>query len=131
MGEEDTDKLFGNPELLICDADGDMKPLKMVEESVKFESESSEPTTPAKNAYSFSCEVGNPEEWKEMFKLSAAVEKAQKMVDLLNDMADLWRRKPPCSRRERRERKRRYDALFARLKQHCKIYGIEINRKEV
>lgn len=40
MGDKDTDKLFGNPELLICDADGEMKPLgKVVENSIKLLSE--------------------------------------------------------------------------------------------
>lgn len=38
MGDKDTDKLFGNPELLICDADGEMKPLgKIVEGSIELD----------------------------------------------------------------------------------------------
>lgn len=37
MGDKDTDMLFGNPELLICDANGEMKPLgKVVENSTKL-----------------------------------------------------------------------------------------------
>lgn len=130
MGDEDTNLMFGKPALFVGKSEADMKPLKIVEESVKFESEGSEPTTPIKNTYSFSCKVENLDELKEFLKLPAEVEEAQKMVDALNDMADMWRLKPPLSRRERRERKRRYDALFARLKRHCQIYGIELNRKE-
>lgn len=126
MGDKDTDKLFGNCAIFIGKSEADMKPLKVVEESAKFETDGGEPIVPAKNTYSFSCKVKNPDELKELLKLPAEVEEAQKMVDALNDMADMWRRKPPLSRRERRERKRRYDALFARLKRHCQIYEIEL-----
>lgn len=38
MGDKDTGKLFGNPELLICDPSGEMKPLgKVVEGSIKLD----------------------------------------------------------------------------------------------
>lgn len=38
MGDKDTDKLFGNPELLICDPNGEMKPLgKIVEGSTELD----------------------------------------------------------------------------------------------
>lgn len=52
MGDKDTDKLFGNPEILIGEPGGEMKPLKVVEGSLKIESEDSEPILPAKNSYS-------------------------------------------------------------------------------
>lgn len=40
MGEKDTDKLFGNPEILICDPNGEMKPLgKVVENSTRLNPE--------------------------------------------------------------------------------------------
>lgn len=38
MGDKDTGKLFGNPELLICDPNGEMKPLgKIVEGSTELD----------------------------------------------------------------------------------------------
>lgn len=38
MGDKDTDKLFGNPEILICDPNGEMKPLgKVVEGSTELD----------------------------------------------------------------------------------------------
>ena len=38
MSDKDTDKLFGNPELLICDANGEMKPIgKVVENSIELD----------------------------------------------------------------------------------------------
>lgn len=38
MGDKDADKLFGNPKLLICDANGEMKPLgKVVESSTELD----------------------------------------------------------------------------------------------
>lgn len=38
MGDKDTDKLFGNSEILICDPNGEMKPLgKVVENSVELD----------------------------------------------------------------------------------------------
>lgn len=38
MGDKDTDKLFGNPELLICDPNGEMKPLgKVVKGSTELD----------------------------------------------------------------------------------------------
>lgn len=40
MGDKDTDKLFGNPELLICDPNGEMTPLgKVVENSTRLNPE--------------------------------------------------------------------------------------------
>lgn len=37
MGEKDTDKLFGNPEILIGEPGGEMKPLKVVEDSIELD----------------------------------------------------------------------------------------------
>ncbi len=38
MGDKDTDKLFGNPELLICDPNGEMNPLgKIVDGSTELD----------------------------------------------------------------------------------------------
>lgn len=40
MGDKDTDMLFGNPEILICDANGEMKSLgKVVENSTRLNPE--------------------------------------------------------------------------------------------
>lgn len=40
MGDKDTDKLFGNPEILICDPNGEMTPLgKVVENSTRLNPE--------------------------------------------------------------------------------------------
>lgn len=54
MVDKNTDKLFGIPELLLCDADGDMKPIgKIVDCSTSLESEERPDCTPTKNSFSF------------------------------------------------------------------------------
>lgn len=131
MGDKNTDKLFGNPEILIGDPGSEMKPLKVVEGSLKIESEDSEPIPPATNSYSMTFEVPQLEKrWRDFAHLKP-VKDAQRMLDRMYELHRQYRKLLGMGqRRERRRIAREFDALYAKLDAHCTMYGITFKRKE-
>lgn len=131
MGDKDTDKLFGNPEILIGETGEEMKPLKVVEGSVTIESENSEPIPPANNSYSMTFEAPQLEKPWYDFAHMKPVKDAQRMLDRLQELHRQYRKLlGKGQRRERRRIAREFDALYAKLAAHCKWYGITLKRKE-
>jgi len=131
MGDKDTDKLFGSPEILMGEPGGEMKPLNIVEGSLKIESEDSEPIPPAKNTYSMTFEAPQLEKpWYDFAHLKP-VKDAQRMLDRMYELHHQYRKLLGMGqRRERRRIAREFDALYAKLDAHCKCYGITLKRKE-
>lgn len=131
MGDKDTDKLFGNPEILIGEPGGDMKPLEVVEGSLKIESGDIEPIPLAKNIYSMTFKAPQLEKsWYDFTHLKS-VKDAQRMLDRLQELHRQYRKLLGMGqRRERRRIAREFDALYAKLDAHCKWYGITFKRKE-
>ena len=131
MGDKDTDKLFGNPEILIGEPGGEMKPLKVVEGSVTIESEDSEPIPPANNSYSMTFETPQLEKpWYDFTRLKP-VKDAQRMLDRMQELHCQYRKLLGMGqRRERRRIAKEFDTLYAKLAAHCTMYGITFKRKE-
>lgn len=135
MGNKDTNKLFGNPELLICDPNGEMKPLgKVVGCSTSLESEVEADYVPTKNSFSFSFEMPSLSKWFEENAELKPIKEAQDMLNRLRDYQALWRKYYGFGmRKERRKIERNFNALAQRFALHCKIYNITIrptNRNE-
>lgn len=128
MGDKDTDKLFGDPELLICDANGEMKPLgKVVECSTSLESEEEADYIPTKDRFSFSCEMPSLSKWFEENANLKPIQEAQDMLARLRDYHALWHKYYGFGmRKERRKIERNFNALAQRFILHCKIYNITI-----
>lgn len=128
MGDKDTDKLFGNPEILIGEPGGEMKPLgKVVECSTSLESEEEVDYVPTKNSFSFSCEVPSLSKWFEENANLKPIQEAQAMLDRLRDYHALWHKYYGFGmRKERRKIERNFNALAQRFILHCKIYNITI-----
>lgn len=132
MGDKDTDKLFGNPELLIYDANDEMKPLgKVVECSTSLESEEEADYVPTKDSFSFSFEVPNLSKWFEENANLKPIREAQDMLTRLRDYHALWHKYYGMGmRKERRKIERNFNALAQRFTLHCKIYNITIQSKK-
>lgn len=129
MGDKDTDKLFGNPELLICDANGDMKSLGKVVEcnSTSLESEEDADYVPTKDSFSFSFEVPSLSKWFEENPNLKPIQEAQDMLARLRDYHALWHKYYGFGmRKERRKIERNFNTLVQRFALHCKIYNITI-----
>lgn len=135
MGNKDTNKLFGNPELLICDPNGEMKPLgKVVGWSTSLESEAEADYVPTRDSFSFSFEVPSLSKWFEENANLKPIQEAQDMLVRLRDYHALWHKYYGFGmRKERRRIERNFNALAQRFALHCKIYNITIrptNRNE-
>lgn len=132
MGDKDTDKLFGNPEILICDPNGEMKPLgKVVECSTSLESEEDADYVPTKDSFSLSFEVPGLSEWFEENPNLKPIQEAQDMLDRLRDYHALWHKYYGFGmRKERRKIERDFNALVKLFVLHCKIYYITIQSKK-
>lgn len=131
MGDKDTNMLFGNTEILIGEPGGEMKPLKMVEGSLRIESEDSEPIHPAKNTYSMTLEAPQLEKSWYDFAYLKPVKDAQRMLDRMYELHHQYRKLLGMGqRRERRRIAREFDALYAKLDAHCTMFGITFKRKE-
>lgn len=128
MGDKDTDKLFGNPEILIGEPGGEMKPLgKVVECSTSFESEEDADYIPTKNSFSFSYEMPSLSKWFEENANLKPIQEAQDMLTRLRDYHALWHKYYGFGmRKERRKIERNFNALAQRFILHCKIYNITI-----
>lgn len=131
MCEEDTNLMFGKPAIFIGKSEADMKPLNIVEGSLKIESEDSEPIPPAKNSYSMTFEAPRLEKpWYDFAHLKP-VKDARMMLDRLQELRQQYRKLLGMGQhRERRRIAREFDALYAKLDAHCKWYGITLKRKE-
>lgn len=127
---KDTNKLFGNPELLICGEDGEIKPLsKVVECSTSLESKEETDCVPTRNCFSFSCELPHLSKWFEENPELKPVREAQDMLMRLRDYHALWHKYYGMGmRKERRKIERDFNALAQRFSLHCKIYNIIITR---
>lgn len=131
MGDKDTDKLFGNPELLICGPDGEMKPLgKVTECSASFESEEGATHVPTSADFSITYEIPRLSGWFEERPELEPVKEAQAMLDRLRNYQYLWRKYYGFGmRKERRKIERAFNALAQRLVAHCKMYYITIQKR--
>lgn len=132
MGEKDTDELFGNPELLICDPNGEMKPIgKVAECSTSLESEDESDYVPTKVSFSFPFEVPSLSKWFEENANLKPIQEAQNMLDRLRDYHALWHKYYGFGmRKERRKIERNFNTLAQRFALHCKIYNITIQSKK-
>lgn len=126
MANEHTDR-----ELLICSADGEMKPVgKLVEQSTNLESEESPDCIPTKNSFSFSFEMPSLSKWFEENAELKPIKEAQDILNRLRDYQALWRKYYGFGmRKERRKIERNFNALAQRFVIHCRQYGITINPK--
>lgn len=118
------------PELLLCDADGEMKPIgKIVDCSTSLESEESPDCIPTKNSFSFSFSFEMPSlsKWFEENAELKPIKEAQDMLNRLRDYQALWRKYYGFGmRKERRKIERNFNALAQRFVIHCRQYGITI-----
>lgn len=132
MGDKYTDTLFGNSEILICDPNGEMKPLgKIVECSTSFESEEESDYVPTRGSFSLSCEMPSLSKWFEENANLKPIQEAQNMLDRLRDYHALWHKYYDFGmRKERRKIERDFNALAQRFALHCKIYNITITKKD-
>lgn len=132
MGDKDTNMLFGNPEILICEPNGEMKPLgKVVECSARLESEDEADYVPTKDSFSFSFEVPSLSKWFEENANLKPVQEAQDMLTRLRDYHALWHKYYGMGmRKERRKIERNFNALSQRFALHCKNYNITIKSTE-
>lgn len=128
MGDKDTDKLFGNTEILLCDPNGEMKPLgKVVEYSTSLESEEEADYVPTKDSFSFSFEMPSLSKGFEEHTYLKPIQEAQAMLDRLRDYHALWHKYYGFGmRKERRRIERNFNVLAQRFALHCKIYNITI-----
>lgn len=118
-------------ELLICSADGEMKPVgKLVEQSTSLESEESPDCIPTKSSFSFSFEMPSLSKWFEENAELKPIKEAQDMLNRIRDYQALWRKYYGFGmRKERRKIERNFNALAQRFVIHCRQYGITINPK--
>lgn len=133
MGDKDINELFGNAELLIGTTDGGLKPLgTIVQRSASFEAEDNEPITyPINGKSSFSFSVERTPELDALMKAPPEVEQAQSMLERLQNYHAVWQNMYGCGQRKKRRLiERDIRSLYARLKKHCQIYGIEIKQKQ-
>ena len=132
MGDKDTDELFGNSELLICDPNGEMRALgKVVECSTSFESEEESDCVPTKGNFSFSFEMPGLSKWFEENANPKPIREAQDMLSRLRNYHALWHKYYGLGlRKERRKIERDFNALAQRFALHCKIYNITIQSKK-
>lgn len=132
MGDKDTDKLFGNSELLICDPNGEMRSLgKVVERSTSLESEEDADYVPTKDSFSFSFEVPSLSKWFEENTNLKPIQEAQKMLTRLRSYHSLWHKYYGFGmRKERRKIERDFNALAQCFALHCKIYNITIQSQK-
>lgn len=132
MDDKDTDELFGNSELLICDPNGEMRSLgKVVECSTSFESEEEADYVPTKDSFSFSFEMPRLSKWFEENANLKPIQEAQNMLDRLRDYHALWHKYYGFGmRKECRRIERYFNALAQRFALHCKIYNITIQSKK-
>lgn len=134
MGDKNTDKLFGNPEILICDPNGDMKPLgEVVECSTSIESEEESDYIPTKDSFSFSFsfEIPSLSKWFEGNANLKPIQEAQDMLTRLRDYHAMWHKYYGMGmRKERRMIERKFNALAQRFVNHCRLYGISIKPEQ-
>lgn len=132
MGDKDTDELFGNSELLICDPNGEMRSLgKVVECSTSFESEEEADYVLTKDSFSFSFEMPRLSKWFEENANLKPIQEAQNMLDRLRDYHALWHKYYGFGmRKECRKIESYFNALAQRFALHCKIYNITIQSKK-
>lgn len=132
MGDKDTDKLFGNPELPIGEPGGEMKPLgKVVECGTSLESEEEADYVPTKDSFSFSFEVPSLSKWFEENPNLKPIQEAQDMLTRLRDYHALWHKYYGLGmRKERRKIERNFNTLAQCFALHCKIYNITIQSKK-
>lgn len=128
MGDKDMNELFGKAEILICDPNGEMKPLgKVVECSTSPESEEKSDYVPTKDSFSFSFEVPSLSVWFEGNANLKPIQMAQDMLTRLRDYHALWHKYYGMGmRKERRKIERDFNTLAQRFTLHCKIYNITI-----
>lgn len=128
MVDKATDKLFGNPELLICGAVGEMKPIgKVVDCSTSLESEEESDCVPTKNSFSFSFATPTLSKWFEENADLKPIREAQDMLTRLRDYHALWHKYYGFGmRKERRKIERNFNELAHRFVIHCRQYGITI-----
>lgn len=133
MGDKDTDKLFGNPELLILGPDGEMRSLgKVVEGSTNIESEEESDFVPTKGSFSVSCEVPGLSDNFAQIEYLKPVQEAQGMLTRLSEYHVMWHKYYGMGmRKERRKIERNFNALAQRFALHCKIYNITIRPNKV
>lgn len=131
MTNKDTTVNFGNPELLICGEDGEMKPIgKVVECSTNLESEEESDYVPTKDSFSFSFEVPSLSKWFEENANLKPIQVAQDMLARLLDYHALWHKYYGMGmRKERRRIERNFNALAQRFALHCKMYNITIKKR--
>lgn len=131
MTNKDTTVNFGNPELLICGEDGEMKPIgKVVECSTNLESEEESDYVPTKDSFSFSFEVPSLSKWFEENANLKPIQVAQDMLARLRDYHALWHKYYGMGmRKERRRIERNFNALAQRFALHCKMYNITIKKR--
>lgn len=131
MTNKDTTVNFGNPELLICGEDGEMKPMgKVVECSTSLESEDETDCVPTKNSFSFSCEMPSLSKWYEELPELKPIKEAQNMLTRLRDYHALWHKYYGMGmHKERRKIERDFNALAQRFALYCKMYNITIKKR--
>lgn len=133
MGDKDTDRLFGNPELLICDPNGEMKPLgKVVESSISFESEEELSCNPGRNSYSFNFKADIDDDTLGI-SFSKPLRIAESMRESINDLIENYaflRREGKLNRKERREREREIKKRLSRYISFCNENGLQIHIKQ-
>lgn len=134
MVDKNTDKLFRNPVLLLCDADGEMKPLgEVVECSTSIESEEESDYIPTKDSFSFSFsfEIPSLSKWFEGNANLKPIQEAQDMLTRLRDYHAMWHKYYGMGmRKERRMIERKFNALAQRFVNHCRLYGISIKPEQ-
>lgn len=132
MGDKDTDKLFGNSELLIYGEDGELKSLGMVvKDSTILESEESD-CVPTKEYYSFDFKM-KEEDFKTLLghpllEYPMILKIAESMCKDINDLIKTYgflKRKGKLNRRERRERERKIASEIGIFRTYCKQNNIQ------
>lgn len=132
MNEKELNELFGKSELLICEADGGLKPLgKVMECSTSLESEEESDYVPTKDSFSFSFEMPRLPKWFGENANLKPIQEAQNMLDRLHNYHALWHKYYGFGmRKERRKIERNFNALAQRFALHCKIYNITIQSQK-
>ena len=132
MQSEGTAKSRRDSVLMICSADGEMKPIgKIVEDTTSFDSGEESDSFPTMTSFSFSCELPALANWFEECVELEQLLKAQGMLEGLRDYHALWLELYGFGmRKERRKIVRNYKILAQRFNTHCRIYGITIKQKQ-
>ena len=112
MDDKDTDKLFGDPNLLICDKVGEMKSIGKVVECASI---------PQKNSFSFDFKM-KKEDFEILMRhprVIALAERCRKDINSLIEAYGSLKRCGKLNRRERRAREREIKKKYGRFVTFC------------